>query len=62
MPEFPFRVQFTAEIDTSGGNQTMTGRNATLASSSLAVVEVNVHNVKTNTQTEEAPGTCACFL
>lgn len=49
MPEFPLRLQFTAEIDISTSTTTAT---------SVAVVEVHVHNVK-STQAEEAVGAFA---
>lgn len=54
MPEFPFRLQFTAEIDTSGSS---TSARTGAAASSTAVVEVNVHNAQSSAS-DEVVGTC----
>ncbi|KAL3660892.1 hypothetical protein V7S43_013909 [Phytophthora oleae] len=56
LPEFPFRLQFAVEIDTSAqsstANASSSGRKRSGSMSSKAVVEVTVHNLK-NPQPEE---------
>ncbi|KAG7385947.1 hypothetical protein PHYPSEUDO_000909 [Phytophthora pseudosyringae] len=56
LPEFPFRLQFSVEIDTSTqastANVSSNGRARSVAASSKAVMEVTVHNLK-NPQPQE---------
>lgn len=53
MPEFPLRLQFTADIDITGSSNICAGANGDMPST--VAIEVNVHNVKSS-QAEETIG------